>query len=214
MAERRIQIVVPILMMLSCLVTACPANKMAREVAGETLAVVAVYEKQVDKKVATERAFYRRQAAEIRNLLTGATSLSEDGGGESGENRDVGRSLAWGQIVNGAHRDARIVAETLINSPRPNVMASTISFVRKGVEEESAAFQVLSSRRTRLLEALLKELATIDQQKSKLAKVKKALGQLSKPSGTAGDFDLIRQFAEPIIDTIEKLTADEESTAE
>ena len=66
MAERRIQMVALILMMLPCLATACSANKMAREVAGETLDVVTAYEKQVDKKVGGRKGILPSPSGQYR----------------------------------------------------------------------------------------------------------------------------------------------------
>lgn len=187
-----------------CLILAsCAGPKAAREVATETLSALSTYEKQVNEKVATEKAFYKNAEAKLRISLFGRIPIDAEPGAS-----EIKKSLAWGRIVNRAHRDARLAAETLVNSPRPNVMATTIAFVQSGVEADAADYRDLSERRVRLRTAFLKELVKIDQQKERLKKVRKSLETLSKKPSKSSQFKLIKEFAGPIKDAYEKLQSE------
>ena len=193
----------PVAMALALFATACTGSEAARDVAKSTIAIITANEKQVNDKVIAEKAFYRNEQAALRAYLTGTVNL------KSGDKQtlNVTESLVWGRIVNNANRDARLTAEALVNSTRPNVMGVSIAYIQKGVDADNAAYRELAARRTRLRENLLKELAKLDQQKSRLKKAKKVLTKLTKAPDAAGDFNLIKNYADVIKNAIEKLTA-------
>ncbi len=184
------------------ILSACEAPKEAREMAAQTTAAVAAYEKEISNKIKAEKAFYQKDAGGMREYLTGRANLGTRGGDES-KQPEVKRTLVYGRIVNGTHRDARLAAEAMIFSPKVDVMGKSIAFVRKGVEEDLALYREISARRTHLRESFLKELAKIDQQKARLAKVKKGLSKLSKSSDPADRFKLIAKHAKAIKDAID-----------
>ena len=182
------------------MVVACAGPQAARDVATETLSALSAYEKQVSEKITREKAFYRDAEAKLRVSIFGAYSIDVPA-----DASDIKESLAWGRIVNRAHREARVASEALVNSPRPNVMTTTIAFVKSGVDADAADFRDLSERKFRLRTSFLKELVKFDQQKARLKKVQTSLETLSKKPSNRSQFKLIKEFAGPIKEAFEKL---------
>lgn len=187
------------------LVSGCAEPEAARDMATHTAATLATYEKQVNDKVLAEKGFYKKEVAEIRRFLIGEVNLGTKDGDDS-KLRPVQRSLVYGRIVNGTNRDARLAAEAMIYARKVDVMGRAIAFVKRGVDDDLALYRELSERRTALQESLIKELAKIDQQKARLAKVKNGLAKLSKSSDPADRFKLVKKHAEVIKKAIEAMS--------
>ncbi len=190
------------------LVSGCAEPEAARDMATHTAATLATYEKQVNDKVLAEKGFYKKEVAEIRRFLTGEVNLGTLGtkDGDDSKLRPVERSLVYGRIVNGTNRDARLAAEAMIYARKVDVMGRAIAFVKRGIDDDLALYRELSERRTALQESLIKELAKIDQQKARLAKVKNGLAKLSKSSDPADRFKLVKKHAEVIKKAIEAMS--------
>jgi hypothetical protein len=182
----------------------CNGGQVARDVALETSAKLTSYEKQVNAKVTAEKTFYQNEADEIRRFLTGKVDLGSLPG-EVTTVDNIEKSLLYGKIVNSAHKEARLLSESMINSNKVDVLGKTMLFVRKGVENDMALYREISDRQVRLRESFLKELVKIDQQKARLKKVKKGLTKLSDSEEDEPNFKLIKGYAEVILKAVDSM---------
>jgi hypothetical protein len=178
---------VMLLLALSTGVAGC-GDKVAGRVAAQTLKSVVTYEQSVKDKVAAERAFYTRQRETIQRRLSGYAPI--DAAASAVEPK---KTVYYGRIRTSAERDARLLAEKIVMSDRPEVLGSTIDYIARGVAEERELRAALTQRDRELTVRIVEELETLDLQSARLALVRQRLVGLSQQPGT---MDQLRALAE------------------
>lgn len=189
-------LLIPIL--VSTLCAGCTADKRAALAAGHITQAVAGYESAVDTKVNAEKAFYHDQLQNLRVALGGNSAVSDPT--DPNDRRDIRLTLPYGRILTAANRDARILAEQIVNKPEPEGMQQIMSFVDAGVKEQQADFLGYLERQRKLVTQLSDELTPIDQQKERLATVRTQLATLSKPKSALKQVEDVVRFGQGALD--------------
>jgi hypothetical protein len=168
-----------VLLLATCLVCVGCGDKLAQSVASQTLKSVVTCETALDAKIAAERTFYVKQREAIQHRLLGYSAV----GAPAAAAIEAEKTVYYGRIRLSADRDAWVVADTLVASSSPQVLAGTIEYLDRGVQEENQLRLALVQRQQDLTVKLLEQLETIDGQKARLAGVRSRLTDLSQNPG-------------------------------
>ena len=161
------------------------ASQNARIVALETLKATSQYEKELDRKIAAEKEFYRTQAETLNSLLAGAPLKVEPG--EKISNDSVKKTWLYGYIATSTQYEARRTAgDFLSRNSSEKLIAVTMDFVERGVQETHAAIAEVRAKQKDLALRVAANLAPIEKQKQRLKVLRKGLTSLAAdPSDTS-----------------------------
>jgi hypothetical protein len=198
---------------LVCVLLACgcAADRQARTLAVRVDQDIAAYENAIDAKVNAENKFYRDQLETIRQYLGGnsaitiGTNTSPSNYANLTDEGRVQKTLPFGRIITHAEHGARIESEKLIAAQKdPPVMATIIAYVGDGLNEEQSDYLDFLERQRQLADSFNSSLAKIDEQKQKLASVRKRLASLAVKPSTASQFQALFAFGEAVRNELNK----------
>jgi hypothetical protein len=155
--------------------------------------------KAVDPKVAAEQAFYLAQREAIQHRLLGYSGV---GRGTPEARTESEKTIYYGRIRISADRDARLVADGIVASEWPQVLAAVIDYLDRGVREEGKLRLTLIQRDRDLTSKLLDQLETIDEQKAQLATVRERLVILSQRPSSLQELELYLNLGKGVITTL------------
>ena len=190
---------------ISILLLAGCADPQARKLAVHVDQDIVTYESAVDAKVNAENKFYQDQLTTIRQALGGNSAITIGNTNAAATNLSVmdperiKRTLPYGRITTRALRDGRIEAEKLISSDKaPLVMTDIMEYVTTGVNEEQTDFLDLLQRQRQLASSFKSSLAAIDQQKQKMAAVRKSLATLAAVPSASAQLQVLFAFGQGV----------------
>jgi hypothetical protein len=175
----------------------CASDQQARKLAVDVAQDIVAYENAIDAKINAENTFYRDQLATLRTDLGGNSAITIGTNAATAITNlesavRIRKSLPYGRIMNRAEHDARIAAESIITSDDPQVMTALMEYLEDGLNHEQNDYLDVLARQRELANSFKNSLAKIDEQKQKLAAVRKSLALLAAtPSATSRFEELI-----------------------
>lgn len=170
-------------------------DKLAAQVASQTLKSVVTYEQSVRAKVAAERNFYVHQREAIQHRLMGHMAVAPGAAAQV----EPARTIYYGRIRTSAEREARLLAERIALSDRPEILGGTIDYIARGLAEERDLRVALMQRDRELTIRLATELEALDLQSARLALVRQRLVGLSQGPGTNDQLRALTEIGNAII---------------
>jgi hypothetical protein len=182
---------------------ACANDRAVSRIALHTAQSVAGYDAAVSRKVAAEKAFYQRELTDLRQILGGIPSdevlgLAEARQPAQTELERLQNSLPYGRVVTSAQRDARILADRIINGSSPAAMEALVSYVDAGVSAEQADVLDFIKRQRALANDFQAGLAPIKQQQDQLKALRNAMTQLAAKPSLGDQIKIASEFAKAV----------------
>lgn len=188
-------------MVVLLLMSGC-AGENARDVALTTLKAVAQYEKELDRKINAEKAFYKRQSETLRAKLAGTTPdpSSSDVLGI----KEIKKTWLYGYIRTSTDKDARRTAGDILSRHPSQSISLIMDFVARGIEGNRSAIAEIRTKQAELAKKVGENLAPVNKQKNRLASLRKGLTTLAVKPDTAARLKQVKAIAKIVAKEIEK----------
>ncbi len=162
-------------LIIPCLAGGCASERIARDLAKQTLVTLTHYEKQVGEKIEAERQFYSAQLSNIERSLGPGADLNGSA--------DISNTWLYGSIASSIARDARTAAGEIVTEPEGKTLGIMMEHLARGIDQDRTSVLEMRRRQTTLEAAFLQGIRTLEIEQTKLESMRKNLTALSeKPS--------------------------------
>ena len=203
-----------LLILLTLGLGACANSESAQQLALATLKVTATYENEVDRKIAAEKAFYKKQLENIRVSLGGnplETGLTEEelkeaqesGIKEEKEKKDerekaLKKTWLYAHIRVTAARDGLITAGNIVSKHTALARGLSVDYLEQGIQQDAASITEVRAKQAVLQESFVKALAPLNKQKKRLKEIRKRLTILAAGQGEGDRLALALSLAKAL----------------